>query len=47
MGETAMEAVLARVSDPTLAGETIKFETTLIVRTSSAGVLEFPLGKHK
>jgi LacI family transcriptional regulator, repressor for deo operon, udp, cdd, tsx, nupC, and nupG len=47
MGETAMEAVLARISDPTLGGGTIKFETTLIVRTSSAGVHRFPPGKQK
>jgi LacI family transcriptional regulator len=41
MGETAMEAVLARISDPTLAGETVRFATTLIVRKSSDGVRAF------
>ena len=42
MGETAMETVLARINDPTLAGETVRFETTLIVRNSSSGVRASP-----
>jgi len=47
MGETAMEAILARINDPTLGGEYIRFETTLIVRTSSAGARELSPVKQK
>ena len=47
MGETAMEAVLARINDQALGGETIKFETNLIVRTSSGGTRDFLSAKQK
>ena len=41
MGETAMGAVLARISNRELGGEIIRFETRLIVRASSAGITSF------
>jgi DNA-binding LacI/PurR family transcriptional regulator len=44
MGETAMKAVLARINDPSLAGETVRFKTTLIVRSSSSRVSAFSTG---
>ena len=47
IGETAMEAVLARISDPNLAGETVRFKTTLIVRNSSSGVSAFSTGHRQ
>jgi LacI family transcriptional regulator, repressor for deo operon, udp, cdd, tsx, nupC, and nupG len=47
MGETAMEAVLARINDQAVGGETIKFETNLIVRTSSGGTRDFLFAKQK
>ncbi|HTD13592.1 MAG TPA: substrate-binding domain-containing protein, partial [Chthoniobacterales bacterium] len=46
MGETAMGAVLARISNRELGGEIIRFETRLIVRASSAGHHEFPAVKN-
>jgi DNA-binding LacI/PurR family transcriptional regulator len=47
MGETAMEAVLARISNSNLAGETVRFKTTLIVRSSSSCVSAFSAGKRQ
>jgi LacI family transcriptional regulator len=46
MGETAMGAVLARISNRELGGEIIRFETRLIVRASSVGHHEFPPVKN-
>jgi LacI family transcriptional regulator len=42
MGESAMEALLARINEPGLDGEVIRFETELLIRASSIGnVLPF------
>jgi LacI family transcriptional regulator len=40
MGESAMEALLARINEPDLDGETIWFETELLVRASSIGTIK-------
>ena len=37
MGESAMEALLARINEPDLDGEVIRFETELLIRASSIG----------
>ena len=42
MGETAMRAILARIANRELSGDTVKFETRLVVRASSVGRREFP-----
>ena len=47
MGETAMRAILARISNRELSGEMVKFETRLLVRASSVGQHEFPAVKPK
>lgn len=39
MGESAMEALLARIINPDLDGQTIRFETELLVRASSIGTI--------
>jgi DNA-binding LacI/PurR family transcriptional regulator len=38
IGRESMKAVLRRIEDPTGPGESVEFETTLIVRRSSGGV---------
>jgi DNA-binding LacI/PurR family transcriptional regulator len=47
MGETAMDAVLTRIRNPNLAGETVRFKTTLIVRNSSSGVSAFSTSQRQ
>jgi DNA-binding LacI/PurR family transcriptional regulator len=47
MGETAMRAILTRISNRELSGEMVRFETRLLVRASSVGQHEFPAVKPK
>jgi LacI family transcriptional regulator len=41
MGESATQAILARINEPDLTGEMIRFETELLIRGSSAGNIKF------
>jgi DNA-binding LacI/PurR family transcriptional regulator len=41
MGESATQAILARITEPDLTGEMIRFETELLIRGSSAGNIKF------